>query len=193
MQQLADAAFSVQGLVAVVSVVLSALVLVLGKGIVRRRRVALATYHAFHIVEDVAAECRRAGKEFPFLDKASAGLSYANEWMRTNGWRELKPGEEMHAQLGFKVLHGEIKAATTAPAHLLVLVLLAPLALQLGGCALFQRPPPVAAGPGSCEAWRAAEFAWATVDAYMRQTLEVQQTQACSLPPTPPAPAPTAQ
>jgi hypothetical protein len=189
MQQLVDVALSFEALVAVVSVVLSALALVLGKGVVRRRRVALATYHAFHIVEDVAAECRAAGKAFPYLDKASAGLSYANEWMRANGWRELKPGEEVRAQLGFKVLHGEVKASSgpVRPA-LLALALLAPLALQ-AGCAAFRPQPLSPPTPGACQAWRAAELAWAMADEYMRQVMKAQQGQACLLPAPAPVPA----
>jgi hypothetical protein len=110
-RKLVDLAFSETGLATLGVFTLSALALVLGEGAVRRRRVALATYHAFHIVEDLAAECRTGGQAFPFLDKASAGLRFADEWMRTHGWRPLKPGEQQRAQLAFKSLHGEAKVA----------------------------------------------------------------------------------
>lgn len=110
-EQLVSLALSEKGLATLGVFTLSALALVLGEGAVRRRRVALAMYHAFHVVEDLAAECRETGRAFPFLDKASAGLRFADDWMRSNGWRALKPKEQGRAQLAFKSMHGETKAA----------------------------------------------------------------------------------
>ncbi|TQF08746.1 hypothetical protein FJV41_48295 [Myxococcus llanfairpwllgwyngyllgogerychwyrndrobwllllantysiliogogogochensis] len=73
----------------------------------RKRIVATGAYHAFHIVEDWAAldESENA------VDKAAKGLHVLDEWMRTNGWRPLKPGEEELAKMAFKTLHGEQKVA----------------------------------------------------------------------------------
>ncbi len=69
----------------------------------RRRRVALATSYAFHIVEDLA---REAGEKGQVLQKVAAGLRTADEWMAAQGWRALTPGEKEVAKLGFKALHG---------------------------------------------------------------------------------------
>src|SRR5688572_590680 len=77
--------------------------LLLGGAEVRRRRVALAVYHAFHIVEDIGRE--KVGDDV--FDKAAAGLKAADDYMKANGWRALKPGEQEVALLGFKSLHGE--------------------------------------------------------------------------------------
>lgn len=186
MQTLVSLATSSEGVGLAVLLLLAAL---LGTGAVRRRRVALATYHAFHIVEDLAAECRASGKEFPYLTKAQAGLAYANEWMKANGWRPLKPGEEERAQLGFKSMHGVQKASDLrGAAGLLLTLLVLPAALPMSGCALHRHPDPAAQGLPACEAWRAAEVAWSALDVYMRQTLAQERLNACTLPPVlPPA------
>jgi hypothetical protein len=192
MQPVLDVILSPKGLAALSSVLGSLVLLVLGTGLVRRRRVALATYHAFHIVEDVAAECRADGKDFPFLTKAAAGLQYANDWMASNGWRPLKPGEEERAELTFKSLHGERKAAEPrGVAGLLLLVMLAPVALGLTGCSLFRSQVPTLPPVTECEAWRLAELSWAAVDLYVRQSVEIERSRAC-LPsaPVPPAAVP---
>ncbi|RJS19555.1 hypothetical protein DRW03_21220 [Corallococcus sp. H22C18031201] len=73
----------------------------------RKRRIALAAYHAFHIVEDIAAE----GTEENGFNKAARGLQVIDTWMVANGWRPLKPGEQAVAQLAFKTLHGEQKVS----------------------------------------------------------------------------------
>lgn len=75
---------------------------------VRRRRVALAVYHAYHIVEDLSAE---DGKDNSAMDKAATGLKMADDWMIANGWRPLKPLEQAVAKLEFKSIHGETKMA----------------------------------------------------------------------------------
>ena len=72
----------------------------------RKRRVALAAYHAFPVVEDIAAE----DPEENIVDKAARGLQVVDEWMRANGWRPLKPGEQELVRLEFKSLHGAQKA-----------------------------------------------------------------------------------
>ncbi|WP_223644409.1 hypothetical protein [Corallococcus sp. EGB] len=72
----------------------------------RKRRIALAAYHAFHVVEDIAAEDPAEN----LVDKAARGLQVVDEWMRSNGWRPLKPGEQSLVKLQFSALHGEQKA-----------------------------------------------------------------------------------
>lgn len=73
---------------------------------VRRRNVALAVYHAFHIVEDLASTNDSGSAVDKALDKAAAGLRAADEWLKLNGWRPLKPGEKEVAALSFKSMHG---------------------------------------------------------------------------------------
>ncbi|MCI0573031.1 MAG: hypothetical protein L0Y66_19975, partial [Myxococcaceae bacterium] len=86
-----------------IGLVLGALALLLGSSEVRRRRVALATYHAFHIVEDL----KRETPGMPALVKIGEGLRAADEYMRANGWRPFKPGEQEAAKLTFSAMHGE--------------------------------------------------------------------------------------
>ncbi|WP_426750199.1 TrbC/VirB2 family protein [Myxococcus sp. Y35] len=76
----------------------------------RKRRIALAAYHAYNVVEDIAAE----NPEDNGWDKAARGLQVVDEWMRANGWRPLKPHEQAVVQLSFKAIHGEQKAAQKA-------------------------------------------------------------------------------
>jgi len=73
----------------------------------RKRIIATAAFHAFHIVEDWAAldESENA------VDKVAKGFQVLDEWMRANGWRPLKHGEQELAKLEFKSLHGEQKVA----------------------------------------------------------------------------------
>ncbi|GMT96357.1 hypothetical protein KH5H1_04760 [Corallococcus caeni] len=80
----------------------------------RKRRIALAAYHAYHVMEDVKAECKAAGKSYPFVDITEAALGKANEYMVANGWRTLKPREQASATLQFKSLHGEAKVQEKA-------------------------------------------------------------------------------
>ncbi|NPC76056.1 hypothetical protein HPP05_40645 [Corallococcus exiguus] len=72
----------------------------------RKRRIALGAYHAFHVVEDIAAE----DPENTTLNKAAKGLEVIDSWMKANGWRPLKPGEQALVKLQFSALHGEQKA-----------------------------------------------------------------------------------
>ncbi|QQR46543.1 TrbC/VirB2 family protein [Myxococcus xanthus] len=76
----------------------------------RKRRIALAAFHAFNIVEDIAAE----NPEDNGWDKAARGLQVADEWFRANGWRPLKPHEQAVVKLSFSAIHGEQKAAQKA-------------------------------------------------------------------------------
>ena len=94
------------GLGTIVMLVFGALGGVLGTNEVRRRRVALGVYHAFHIVEDVSKET-----ETTVDDKIAAGLKAADEYLVANGWRPLKPGEVAVAKLGFSALNGASKLA----------------------------------------------------------------------------------
>lgn len=90
------------GISAIVATVLG---LIFGANEVRRRRVALGVYHAFHIVEDAAAETD--GEDA--LDKVAAGLKAVDQYMVANGWRPLKPGEQVVAKLGFSSMNGKDK------------------------------------------------------------------------------------
>lgn len=82
----------------------------------RRKLVALATYHAYHVVEDLTAQ----GLLPAGATKVQAGLQAADQWMAANGWRELKPGEQEVAKLSFSAMHGAAllaqKVAAPAPA-----------------------------------------------------------------------------
>lgn len=72
----------------------------------RKRQVAIVTEHAFHAVEDFAATT-----ETPIDDKVALGLRKADEWMRAQGWRPLKPGEVEVVKLGFEAINGSTKVA----------------------------------------------------------------------------------
>ncbi|WP_426751735.1 hypothetical protein [Myxococcus sp. Y35] len=72
----------------------------------RKRRIALAFHHAYNIVEDVAAEDPAEN----FADKAAKGLKLADDWLKANGWRPLKPHEEALGRMEFSALHGAQKA-----------------------------------------------------------------------------------
>lgn len=91
----------------------------------RKRRVALAAFHAFHIVEDIRDEAEKNGKPIPTLDKAAEGLAQIDAWMRANGWRPLKTGEGLVAGMIFKSLNAQsnqaaqLAAVAPAPAPVL--------------------------------------------------------------------------
>lgn len=85
---------------------------VVGVNEVRRRRIALATYHAFHVVEDLSKET-----ENTVDDKIATGLKSLNDYLVANGWRALKPGEEPLAKLGFQSLNGASKLAEKVAAN----------------------------------------------------------------------------
>ncbi|MBN8472312.1 hypothetical protein JYJ95_37905 [Corallococcus exiguus] len=89
----------------------------------RKRRIALAVYHAFHAMEDVKAECKASGKDYPFVTITEAALGKANEFMIANGWRPLKPREEASATLQFSSLHGEQKVQERAQEKALTVAL----------------------------------------------------------------------
>lgn len=74
---------------------------------VRRRRLALGAYYAFHIVEDLAAETE--GEDA--LDKVAAGLKALDSYFLANGFRPPKPGEQEVAKLQFTALNGAQQAA----------------------------------------------------------------------------------
>jgi len=86
----------------------------------RKRIVALAAYHAFHIVEDIGNEIE--GDDG--FDKAAAYLKKLDEYLVANGWRPLKPGELDAAKLTASAMHGvevakekiAVAAATAAAA-----------------------------------------------------------------------------
>lgn len=92
---------------AIVAALMALAGLVLGPSTIRRRRVALAIYHAYHVVEDVDAEL---GPDNTTLDKPLAGLKAADEWLKANGWRALEPGEQDLAKLTFKSMNAQSDA-----------------------------------------------------------------------------------
>lgn len=104
--QLGDLLFSGGGIATMVTVLFT-IIAMLVTSEVRRRQVALAVYHAFHIVEDIAAETPGTDA----LDKVAAGLKSADDYLKANGWRPLKPGEQAVAKLGFTSLNGASKLA----------------------------------------------------------------------------------
>lgn len=69
-----------------------------------KRRVALGAYHAFHVVEDIAAET-----DTPIDNKAVPYLEAFNAYFLANGWRTPKPHEVQQALLLAKSLNGEAK------------------------------------------------------------------------------------
>lgn len=105
-QTLLDMLLSPSGIAMLVGAVGSVLGLVLGADVVRRRRVALAAYHAFHIVEDLASET-----DNKVDDKVAEGLKALDAYLVANGWRPLKPGETEVAKLTFTSLNGSSKLA----------------------------------------------------------------------------------
>lgn len=79
----------------------------------RKKLVALASYYAFHIVEDIGNEID--GEDG--FDKTARYLQKVDEYMRANGWRPLKPGEVEVAKLQASALHGaEVAKAKVAVA-----------------------------------------------------------------------------
>lgn len=78
----------------------------------RKKLVALAAYHAFHIVEDIGLELE--GEDG--FDKTATYLKKVDEFMLANGWRPLRPGEVDSAKMQASALHG----AEVAKAKVLV-------------------------------------------------------------------------
>jgi hypothetical protein len=68
----------------------------------RKKILALAVYHAFHIVEDIGAELE--GEDG--FDKTATFLKAINDLLVKQGYRPLKPGEMDVATLEAKALHG---------------------------------------------------------------------------------------
>lgn len=57
----------------------------------RRRNIALATFHGYHIAKDIAD----ATKGEDAWDLVAAALESADKYMVANGWRPLKEGEKV--------------------------------------------------------------------------------------------------
>ncbi|NOK32355.1 hypothetical protein HMI49_03955 [Corallococcus exercitus] len=85
----------------------------------RKRIVATVAFHAFHVVEDIAA----MDEEENLIDKAAKGLEVADSWLKANGWRPLKPWEQEAVKLEFASIHGAQKADVKARAEALELAL----------------------------------------------------------------------
>lgn len=71
----------------------------------RRRLVATAAFHAYHIVKDLDEQ---GALNQP---KVEAGLKAADDWMKANGWRPLADGEKLQTQLTFSSMTGQRVAA----------------------------------------------------------------------------------
>lgn len=95
-----------QGIASAVLTVLGLIAGAAGLSAQRKRQVAIVTEHAFHCVEDFAATT-----ESDIDDKVALGLKKADEWMRAQGWRPLKPGEVEVVKLGFSALNGATKVS----------------------------------------------------------------------------------
>lgn len=108
---LLSALLSPGGIAAALAVLGSILGAILGPSEVRRRRVALGAYYAFHIVEDIDGEAQSTT-----LDKVAEGLKQVDAYFVANGWRPLKPGEQAVAKLQFTALNGQAVAAAKATA-----------------------------------------------------------------------------
>lgn len=74
----------------------------------RKKLVAIASYYAFHIVEDVGAEIE--GDDA--WDKTARYLREVDAYMVAKGWRPLKPGEIAAVKLEASALHGMEVAKT---------------------------------------------------------------------------------
>lgn len=93
----------------IASLVLTVLGLIAGAtslSALRKRQIAIVTQAAFHGVEDFAATT-----ETTVDDKIAAGLKIADDWMKAQGWRPLKPDEQEVVKLGFSALNGATKVA----------------------------------------------------------------------------------
>jgi hypothetical protein len=110
-QRILDMLFSKESFATIV-LVLGGLLGKLGWDEVRRRRVALGVYHAFHIVEDLAAET-----ENKIDDKVAEALKQVDAYLLASGWRPLKPGEQEVAKLGFTSLNGASKLVEKVQAN----------------------------------------------------------------------------
>jgi len=95
-----------QGIASVVLTVLGLIAGAAGLSAQRKRQIAIVTEHAFHGVEDFAATT-----ETTVDDKVAAGLRIADEWMKAQGWRPLRPNETEVVKLGFSALNGSTKVA----------------------------------------------------------------------------------
>lgn len=122
------------GIATAIGVLLTGIGLVMGGKEVRRRRVALAVYHGYQIVNDIDAE-----RGDTTLDKVVEGLKAADNWMKSNGWRQLRTGEQDIAIATFKSIHGQEKQAVKMQAEAQA------LAAQLAAAA--DVPVPTAPGP----------------------------------------------
>lgn len=101
-----------QGIASAVLTVLGLIAGAAGLSAQRKRQIAIVTEHAFHAVEDFAATT-----ETPIDDKVALGLKKADEWMRAQGWRPLKPGEVEVVKLGFEAINGATKVSEKVSAN----------------------------------------------------------------------------
>jgi hypothetical protein len=81
----------------------------------RKRQIALAVYHGYHIAADTDAELAPGGAKST-ADKITAVLKAADDFMRANGWRPIK-GDDTASDTAaalVKSLAGQAKVAVDA-------------------------------------------------------------------------------
>lgn len=79
----------------------------------RKKLLAIASYYAFHVVEDIGNEIE--GDDG--FDKTAKFLKVVDEYMVSKGYRPLKPGEVEGAKIEASALHGaEVAKAKVAEA-----------------------------------------------------------------------------
>lgn len=103
--QLAEQFLSPTGVMAILATLLTIIGSFIGLSVNAKRRVALGSYHAFHVVEDIAAET-----DTPIDNKAVPYLKALNDYFLANNWRAPKPAEQQQALLLAKELSGEEKS-----------------------------------------------------------------------------------
>jgi hypothetical protein len=100
--------FSAGAIQVILGVITSALAVFKILNVVRKKNIATAIYHTYHIVEDIAA----ADKSENGIDKTAAALKTIDQWMAAQGWRPLKPGEQALAKMAWSSMHAQDGAAT---------------------------------------------------------------------------------
>lgn len=96
------------GMGVVLTTVLSIVGGLLAHNAIWKRRIALAAYHCFHVVEDIAADDESQNG----IDKAAEFLKQLDGYCAANGWRPLKPADKILAQYQAQSMSGQTVVAT---------------------------------------------------------------------------------
>jgi hypothetical protein len=112
MKDLILSLFTLPNIAVAATAIVGLLGTIFGGSALRRRRIALATFHAFHIAQDIASET--TGEDA--FDKLSAALEAADRYMLANGWRPLKDGEKALVSVHVQSLSGQAKALAAGEA-----------------------------------------------------------------------------